>query len=361
MTVLSAPDQRADEALGWYRDASIENLCYRPSEDAARPDIVEIGPPRGRRGVALGHRTRRCPDRRCRRRPAASSPGGWPRPGSRSSASSRASGSTGPTTAGNKLDWELKMRKDWATSPNIRGLPEDYPIVEDDTAGLAADVLRGRRLDAHLRRRLAADAAVRLPRPLARRHRRRLADRLRRAAAVLRADRPPVRRVRAAAATRPIRPTPRTRRCRRCRSASAGLKVARGPRPSSAGTGGPSSTRSTRSPYDGRRPCVQREHLPAGLQRGRQGLDRPDPLAEGDRARRAARHRRARPPHRDERRGLATGATWIDRDGGEHFEPARVVVLAANAIGTPRLLLLSASPARTRTGWRTRPASSGRG
>ena len=41
--------------------------------------------------------------------------------------------------------------------------------------------------------------------------------------------------------------------------------------------------------------------------------------------------------------GLATGAHWIDRDGKEHFEPAKVVVLAANAIGTPRLLLLSAS------------------
>ncbi len=34
---------------------------------------------------------------------------------------------------GNKLDWELKARKDWATSPNIRGLAADYPIVEDDT------------------------------------------------------------------------------------------------------------------------------------------------------------------------------------------------------------------------------------
>ena len=43
--------------------------------------------------------------------------------------------------------------------------------------------------------------------------------------------------------------------------------------------------------------------------------------------------------------GLVTGATWLDRDGGEHFEPAKVVVLAANAIGTARLLLLSASPA----------------
>ena len=34
---------------------------------------------------------------------------------------------------GNKLDWEFHPRKRWATSPNIRGLERDYPIVEDDT------------------------------------------------------------------------------------------------------------------------------------------------------------------------------------------------------------------------------------
>jgi choline dehydrogenase-like flavoprotein len=39
--------------------------------------------------------------------------------------------------------------------------------------------------------------------------------------------------------------------------------------------------------------------------------------------------------------GLATGALWIDRDGNEQREEADVVVLAANGIGTPRLLLLS--------------------
>ena len=43
-------------------------------------------------------------------------------------------------------------------------------------------------------------------------------------------------------------------------------------------------------------------------------------------------------------RGLVTGATWIDRDGREHFQAASTVVLAANGIGTPRLLLLSSSP-----------------
>jgi choline dehydrogenase-like flavoprotein len=43
------------------------------------------------------------------------------------------------------------------------------------------------------------------------------------------------------------------------------------------------------------------------------------------------------------RRGLVTGAVWIDREGREHFQPAQVVMLAANGVGTPRLLLLSSS------------------
>ena len=43
-------------------------------------------------------------------------------------------------------------------------------------------------------------------------------------------------------------------------------------------------------------------------------------------------------------KGLVSGALWVDRDGREHFQAAKVVVMAANAIGTTRLLLLSASP-----------------
>lgn len=41
--------------------------------------------------------------------------------------------------------------------------------------------------------------------------------------------------------------------------------------------------------------------------------------------------------------GLAKGAEWFDRDGNEHLQKARVVVVCANGVGTPRLLLLSAS------------------
>jgi choline dehydrogenase-like flavoprotein len=45
-----------------------------------------------------------------------------------------------------------------------------------------------------------------------------------------------------------------------------------------------------------------------------------------------------------DQRGIATGVEWIDRDGREHVQTANAVVLCANGIGTPRLLLNSATP-----------------
>jgi choline dehydrogenase-like flavoprotein len=42
-------------------------------------------------------------------------------------------------------------------------------------------------------------------------------------------------------------------------------------------------------------------------------------------------------------RGLATGAVYIDEHGRERRQKARVVIICANGIGTPRLLQLSAS------------------
>jgi len=39
--------------------------------------------------------------------------------------------------------------------------------------------------------------------------------------------------------------------------------------------------------------------------------------------------------------GRADGAVWIDRDGQEHHQPARTVIVCANGVGTPRLLLNS--------------------
>jgi len=42
------------------------------------------------------------------------------------------------------------------------------------------------------------------------------------------------------------------------------------------------------------------------------------------------------------KKGVATGAVYM-REGQEHFQPASLVLLAAGAIGTPRLLLMSAT------------------
>jgi choline dehydrogenase-like flavoprotein len=42
-------------------------------------------------------------------------------------------------------------------------------------------------------------------------------------------------------------------------------------------------------------------------------------------------------------KGLATGAVYVDRDGVERRQRASVVIVAANGVGTPRLLLLSRS------------------
>ena len=96
--------------------------------------------------------------------------------------------------------------------------------------------------------------------------------------------------------------------------------------------------------YDGRRPCVQRSTCQSGCNEGAKASTDlthwPKAIALGARLVTGARVRRIETNDK----GLATGATWIDGDGNEHFEPAKVVVVAANAIGTPRLLLLSRQP-----------------
>ncbi len=153
--------------------------------------------------------------------------------------------------------------------------------------GLAADVQRGRRLDDHLRRRLAAGPAVRFPRPLARWRRRRLADRLLRTAAVLLPDRPAVRRLRSAR-----RPGLSARHRGRPDAAAADrLGRAQGrARPDETGLALVAGVQLDQLDAVRRSPGVRpAQYLPVRLQRGRQGLHGPDPLAQGDRARRAAR------------------------------------------------------------------------
>lgn len=94
--------------------------------------------------------------------------------------------------------------------------------------------------------------------------------------------------------------------------------------------------------YNGRHACVQRGTCAQGCNEGAKGSAdlthwRPF-VARGGVLRTGARVRRVTV----DAQGLANGAIWVDPDGVDHFQSADVVLLAANGVGTPRLLLNSA-------------------
>jgi choline dehydrogenase-like flavoprotein len=97
-------------------------------------------------------------------------------------------------------------------------------------------------------------------------------------------------------------------------------------------------------PYGDRHPCVQRGVCSSGCQEGAKGsadlVFWAPAVAAGARVVTGARVRRIVL----EEHGRACGAEWIDPAGVGHFQSADFVVCAANGIGTPRLLLASASP-----------------
>jgi choline dehydrogenase-like flavoprotein len=242
---------------------------------------------------------------------------------------------------GTRTDWELRARKEWATSPNVRGLSTDYPIDDSDSpvAPLMYNAVGGstiifagawpRALPSDFRVRSLDGVADDWPisyfdlQPY-----------------FYRTDRdfgvsglsgdpayPPD------TEDAPMPPLP---------IGSAGLKVARA-HTKLGWHWWPEFNAINSTPYDGRRPCVQRSTCQSGCNEGAKASTDathwPKAIALGARLVTGARVSRIE----TNSAGLATGATWIDKQGAEHFEPARVVVVAANAIGTPRLLLLSAS------------------
>ncbi len=94
--------------------------------------------------------------------------------------------------------------------------------------------------------------------------------------------------------------------------------------------------------YGGRHACIQRGTCAQGCNEGAKASAdathwRPFGAAGGKLITGARVHRIT-----VDRDGRANGALWVDRDGTEHFQPARAVLVAANGIGTPRLLLNSA-------------------
>jgi choline dehydrogenase-like flavoprotein len=97
------------------------------------------------------------------------------------------------------------------------------------------------------------------------------------------------------------------------------------------------------APVGHRHPCVQRGTCVLGCGEGAKASTDlthwPAVLKDGGRLVTGARVVRI---HHDAR-GLATGAEWMDDQGGLHFQAADVVLLAANGMGTPRILLASES------------------
>jgi len=95
--------------------------------------------------------------------------------------------------------------------------------------------------------------------------------------------------------------------------------------------------------YEGRARCINLAHCVAGCA---QGAKASTDITYWPLAMRAGVELRTRCRVREitvNEHGMASGALYYDADGKEHFQPAEVVVVACNGVGTPRLLLNSAS------------------
>lgn len=105
----------------------------------------------------------------------------------------------------------------------------------------------------------------------------------------------------------------------------------------------PSDTTVATTDYEGRAKCINLGHCtPACAQGAKASTD----ITYWPEARRAGvelrTHCRVKEILTNDQ-GMASGVVYFDKDGKEHFQPAEVVVLACNGVGTPRLLLNSKS------------------
>ena len=95
--------------------------------------------------------------------------------------------------------------------------------------------------------------------------------------------------------------------------------------------------------YEGRARCINLAHCMYGCA---QGAKASTDITYWPAAIRAGVELRTRARVREitvNAEGMATGAIYYDADGVEQFQPAEVVILACNGVGTPRILLNSKS------------------
>lgn len=241
---------------------------------------------------------------------------------------------------GAELDWELTAGKQWSGSPNIRSLPEDYPVDDQDSdisplmfAGVGGSMLLfagawPRMLPSDFRVRSLDGVAEDWP--LDYHELRPYYERIDRQIGVSGLGGDPAY---PSGEGPPLPPLP---------IGAGALKVAR----AHARLGWhwwPEPNAILSAPYDGRHQCVQRGTCMQGCGEGAKASTDlthwPRAINQGAKLITGARVARIE----TNRAGLVSGAHWVDRDGRERFQGARTVVLAANAIGSARLLLASTS------------------
>jgi choline dehydrogenase-like flavoprotein len=240
---------------------------------------------------------------------------------------------------GQHADWELASQRRWSADPNVRAQWEDYPIdaTDSDVVPLMYNAVGGstilyagdwpRMLPSDFRVRSLDGVADDWPLPYAELESH--YDRTDREMGVsgLSGDPayPP-------SADPPLPPLP---------IGAEGMAVARGHN-RLGWHWWPGRSAITSAPYQGRRPCVGwgacMQGCPEGAKASTDLTHWPHAVEHGARLVTGARVHRVVLGST----GLATGVEYIDADGRERFQGADVVVLAANAVGTARLLLLSA-------------------
>ena len=245
---------------------------------------------------------------------------------------------------GDKPDFELTAGRDWAWDPNVRKAPGDYPVddSESDITALMYNGVGGGTViyAAHWQRNMPSDFRVRTldgvgdDWPLTYEELLPFYQRVERDVGVsgLGGDTafPAV-----AGDSFPLPPMPLGRMGKRVARAHNELGWHWWPGPNAIAT----------RPYRRLNACVQRATCLWGCVDGaKASFDKthwPDAIESGVRLVLGARVRRL--VVGDD--SLVRGAEYVDRDGVEHVAEASVTLLGANGIGTPRLLLLSASKA----------------
>lgn len=240
----------------------------------------------------------------------------------------------------NHPEWELLIQRQWHHDPNIRGLPSDYPldVSESDMTPVMFNGVGGSSVlfGAQWPRLLPSDFRVRTldgvadDWPIAYEDLKPFHDEVDRVLGVAGLDGDPAY---PGGLEYPMPPHPLGRVGMRAAEAMNTLGWHWWPGANAIVTG----KHSTLEPCGRWGTCEF--GCPAGAKASFDLIYWPQALRAGAKLQTGARVREIT----TDTRGVATGVNWIDGDGHEHHQPARVVVLCANGVGTARLLLLSAS------------------